>query len=319
MDELQHYALKQYREQKNPRVMQEAFDYLTAQIGPEEVEKTLRRFVQEFPPVAVYRGEITAEEYLRGETGGTPHHQIELEEMLMLWLANQNPAFEPYRELFDDTPLRQETAYPLVMTGMREFFAAQPTFGLDNQNLIDFLRLPALSSPDSLLAQLEFMRGRWGITLGQYLYRVLGGLDFIREEEKAIFTGPGPTLIPVFGEEGQRASMALFGPSGRQQLRFRAGARTLQPRSRLDAAPRVDRQEHLRLARSTLEEISTRHHAARSDPRRRTGSAAAQRLYGPVADRVVGAQPRLAEHQADDGQSRSGRLGLFADGLSHRR
>ncbi len=214
VDELQHYALKQYREQKNPRVMQEAFDYLTAQIGPEEVEKTLRRFVQEFPPVAVYRGEITAEEYLRGETGGTLHHQIELEEMLMLWLANQNPAFELYRELFDDTPLRQETAYPLVMTGLREFFAAQPTFGLDNQNLIDFLRLPSLSAPDSLLAQLEFMRGRWGIMLGQYLYRLLGGLDFIREEEKAVFTGPGPTLIPVFGAEGQRASMALFGPAG---------------------------------------------------------------------------------------------------------
>jgi len=214
IDELQHYALKQYRESKNPRVMQEAFDYLTAQIGPEEVEKTLRRFVQEFPPVAVYRGEIAVEEYLRGETGGTPHHQIELEEMLMLWLANQNPAFEPYRELFDDTPLRQDTAYPLVMTGMRDFFATQPTFGLDNQNLIDFLRLPLLAAPDSLLAQLEFMRGRWGITLGQYLYRLLGGLDFIREEEKAIFTGPGPTLIPVFGEEGQRASLALFGPAG---------------------------------------------------------------------------------------------------------
>ena len=214
IDELQHYALKQYREQKNPRVMQEAVDYLTAQIGPEEVEKTLRRFVDEFPPVAVYKGEITIDEYLKGATNGTPHHQIELEEMLMLWLANQNPAFEPYRELFDDTPLRQETAYPQVMTGMREFFATQPTFGLDNQNLIDFLRLPALSAPDSLLGQLEFMRGRWGIILGAYLYRVLGGLDFIREEEKAIFTGPGPTMLPVFGAEAQRASMALFGPAG---------------------------------------------------------------------------------------------------------
>jgi glycosidase len=214
VDELQHYVLKQYREQKNPRVMQEAFDYLTAEIGPEEVEKTLRRFVQEFPPVAVYRGEITAEDYLRGATGGTPHHQIELEEMLMLWLANQNPAFEPYRELFDDTPLRHETAYPLVMTGMREFFATQPTFGLDGQNLIDFLRAPALTAPGSLFEQLEYIRGRWGITLGQYLYRVLGGLDFVREEEKAIFTGPGPTLVPVFGEEGQRASLALFGPAG---------------------------------------------------------------------------------------------------------
>src|SRR5574342_539708 len=101
IDELQHYALKQYREQKNPRVMQEALDYLTAQIGPEAVERTLRRFVHEFPPVAVYRGTLTVEDYLRGETNGQAHHQIELEEMLMLWLANQNPAFQPFRELFD--------------------------------------------------------------------------------------------------------------------------------------------------------------------------------------------------------------------------
>jgi glycosidase len=213
IDELQHYTLKQYREQKNPRVMQEALDYLTAQIGPDEVEKTLRRFVDEFPPVAVYKGEIAIDDYLRGETNGTAHHQIELEEMLMLWLANQNPAFEPYRELFDDAPLRQETAYPQVMIGLREFFASQPAFGPNAQNLLDFLRLPALAAPDSLIAQLEFMRGRWGITLGPYLYRMLGGLDFIREEEKAIFTGPGPTLVPVFGAEAQQASLALFGPT----------------------------------------------------------------------------------------------------------
>jgi glycosidase len=214
IDELQHYVLKQYREQKNPRVMQEALDYLTVQIGPEEVEKTLRRFVDEFPPVAVYKGEITIDDYLKGATNGAPHHQIELEEMLLLWLANQNPAFEPYRELFDDAPLREGTAYAQVVVGMRDFFATQPTFGLDGQNLIDFLRTPALAAPGSLIDQLEFMRGRWGIMLGQYLYRVLGGLDFIREEEKAIFTGPGPAMVPVFGEEAQRASLALFGPAG---------------------------------------------------------------------------------------------------------
>ena len=214
IDELQHYALKMYREQKNPRVMQEALDYLTAQIGPEAVERTLRRFVHEFPPVAVYRGAQTVEDYLRGETNGQAHHQIELEEMLMLWLANQNPAFQPFRELFDDTPLMRETRYIDMMSGMREFFATQPAFGLDNQNFIDFLRLPALAAPESLSAQLEFMRGRWGIILGQYLYRVLGGLDFIREEDKAIFTGPGPSMIPIFGPEAQRASLELFGPAG---------------------------------------------------------------------------------------------------------
>ena len=28
--------------------------------------------------------------------------EVVLEEILLLWLANRNPAFEPFRELFDD-------------------------------------------------------------------------------------------------------------------------------------------------------------------------------------------------------------------------
>ncbi len=214
VDELQHYVVRAYREQKNPRVLGEALEWLTAQIGAGEVETTLRRFVDEFPPVAVYKKQITIDQYLTGETGGLTHRQMALEEMLMLWLANLNPAFEPFKELFDDEPLEKETAYPKMMTGMREFFAAQPTFGADNANLIDLLLTPSRVAPDSLAGQLDYMRGRWGVVLGQLIYRVLGGLDFIKEEEKASFTGPGPVMLPVYGPGAQQASLALFGAAG---------------------------------------------------------------------------------------------------------
>ncbi len=212
IDELQHAVLRVYRERKNPRVMQEALDWLTARIGPEAVETTLCRFLDEFPPVAVYKNKLTVEDFLAGETGGLTHRQTALEEMLMVWLANLNPAFGPFRELFDDEPLRTETAYPEVMAGLDGFFAEQPRFGPDDQNLIDLLRAPALAAPDSLAAQLEFIRERWGPVLGPLAARVWRGLDFIQEEEKAVFTGAGPARPPVFGPEAQAASLALFGP-----------------------------------------------------------------------------------------------------------
>ncbi len=70
------------------------------------------------------------DEYLRGATSGTAIARFGLQKPVVIcWLANQNPVVEPYRELFDDTPLRQETAYPLVMAGCEEFFATQPAFG----------------------------------------------------------------------------------------------------------------------------------------------------------------------------------------------
>ena len=120
--------------------------------------------------------------------------------MLLLWLANANPAFVPFLELFDDDDLARETTYPQIMGSLYEFFETQPRFGPENQNLIEMLHSPALAHPHSLPAQLEYIRERWAALLGDYLYRLLSSLDLIQEEEKAIFLGPGPALVYEFGD-----------------------------------------------------------------------------------------------------------------------
>lgn len=198
IDEILHYIVGLYREQKNPEVMRQALDWLVARLGKEAVDTALRKFADEFPSVAVYRREVTLEAHLEGETAGVPNRQIELEEMLTLWLAVMNPAFSPFLELFDDTDLKRETVYPQIISSLHEFFATQPTFGPENQNLVDMLRSPALAVSHSLSGQLEYMRERWGHLLGRYLYRLLSSLDLIREEEKMIFLGPGPARVYEF-------------------------------------------------------------------------------------------------------------------------
>ncbi|MFC2030386.1 alpha-amylase family glycosyl hydrolase [Chloroflexota bacterium] len=198
IDEIQHHMVASYREQKNPDAMQLALDWLEGAIGREAVDATLLGFAQAFPPISVYRLETGAVAYLEGETGGIPHRHILLEEMLMLWLANENPAFTPFGELFDDTALAEETAYPELQAALYDFFETQPPFGPENQNLIDFLQAPSRAHPHSLTAQLEFIRERWGLLLDGYLYRLLGSLDLVTEEEKAVFLGPGPSLVYEF-------------------------------------------------------------------------------------------------------------------------
>ncbi len=210
IDEILHYIVGLYREQKKATVMAEALDWLREAVGPEAVDKALRRFVDQFPPLTVYRQEMSVGEYLEGETAGVPHRQIVLEEMLMLWLANENPGFSPFRELFDDADLARETAYRQMMDQMHTFFETQPRFGPDNESLIDMLRGPSLASPHSLSEQLEFIRQRWGPLLGKYLYRLLGSLDLIAEEEKAIFMGPGPSRVYEFA--GLEAEYERFSP-----------------------------------------------------------------------------------------------------------
>jgi glycosidase len=198
IDEILHMVVQLYRQQVNPKVMQEALDWVGGMLGKEDLDHVLLLFAQEFPPLDVYRNSLSAEEYLNSTSDGVSNRQIAFEELILLWLANTNPAFTPFRELFDDSRLVKETAYEKLIPLVHAFFETQPPFGPDNQNLVDMLRAPAINAPQSLTAQLEFIRQRWGALLGKYLFRLLGSLDLIKEEEKVSFLGPGQARVYEF-------------------------------------------------------------------------------------------------------------------------
>ncbi len=203
MDEIMHHMLAQYR-QRHPQVEELVLQYLGSRVGPNAVERALRAFLQEFPPTAIYTRQQSVEDWLAAETEGRANSAVALEEMLLLWVTNQNTAAQPYQELFADNNLAAGTDYTLMMREMRNFFDTQPKFGPDQQNLIDMLRAPALANPHSLTAQLDFIRQRWGDVLGRFLYRLLSSIDLLKEETKLSFAGmgPGPVPIPVYGAGG---------------------------------------------------------------------------------------------------------------------
>ncbi|MDI6694341.1 MAG: alpha-amylase family glycosyl hydrolase [Anaerolineales bacterium] len=208
IDEILHQVVEEYRRQRNPRALEQAVSWLEEQFSRAELDEALLQFINEFPPMSVYRGQLAPQAYLqassvRSDGALVSNRQIALEEMLMLWLANENPAFQPYLELFDDADLERQTIYRRIFPALRQFFDTQPPFGPDNQNLMDMLRAPALYHPVSLAAQLEFIRSRWGGMLSFILVRLLSGLDLIKEETRPIFApgGPGPALVYEYGGE----------------------------------------------------------------------------------------------------------------------
>ena len=217
IDEILHYVVGLYRVEKNAQVVEQALNWLDEKLGKQKVDEALRKFADAFPTVAVYRREVELNIYLEGEAAGTPHRLIVLEEMLMLWLANTNPAFAPFIELFDDTTLEKDTSYPQIIDALHSFFDHQPVFGPDHQNLVDMLRSPALAVPNSLSGQLEYIREKWGYLLGPYLLRLLSSLDLMKEEEIAewrrmAFWGRAPAEVyEFFGmeEEPERFSFDL--------------------------------------------------------------------------------------------------------------
>jgi hypothetical protein len=224
IDEALHLVIARYREQRDARALLDALAWFEARMGNEALERTLLAFVEQFPPLEVYRGQCRSEEWLAASTAGVPHRAVALEELLMLWLANLNPGFKPFQELFDDRPLAQSTAYPQITAAVREYFETRPRFGPENQNLIDMLRAPALASPDSLAGQLEFIRRKWATLLGDFVQRLLTALDVLKEEQIAVwmrFHPPGRHFgAPLTFGDSSAAAIPTFTGIGHEYERF---------------------------------------------------------------------------------------------------
>ena len=199
IDEILHYMVALYREQVQADALEQAVSRLDDRLGTGRTGDMLHNFGEQFPPQAVYAGQMSVETYLQSREGAESCRALSLEEILLLALANLNPAFKPFLFMFDDKDLARKTVYPAAIQELQSFFAELPPFGPDGQSLWDLLRSPALACPDSLTGQLEFMRKRWGLLIGKFMARLLMSMDVLKEEEKPSFFGPGPSEAYNYG------------------------------------------------------------------------------------------------------------------------
>src|SRR5271169_6573531 len=196
--EIFHHLLRVYEETVNPNVFARALKHLDENVDHSSVQSTLREFIDEFPPIDVHRNVIHRDKYLKAKTGNKPHPEITLEEIILLSLANFNPAFLPFKELFWDERLRTNTKYSVILQELENFFRSEKSFGTQGITVLDLLRAPILASPDSLEGQLAYIKQHWGLLLGdRFLNKLLGAHDLIEEESKIIFHGGDvPTIVP---------------------------------------------------------------------------------------------------------------------------
>ncbi len=221
IDEASHALMARYRQQYDAEAITAALDWFGAQVGAENLDTMLLAFVEQFPGQSVMRGEVTPAEWLAGQTADMPHRAAALEELLLLWSANRNPAFRPYEELFDDRALAEKTVYRKVTARMKEYFATRPLIPLPGANAVSLLELldaPLHGAPASLSEQLALIRKLWRPLLGTSLDRfLLMAGEILREEELAIWM--------LFNPEAARAREAAerHRQTGQQQWPSIAG------------------------------------------------------------------------------------------------
>ena len=202
IDEILHYVCMLYRRNKVPTFMKDLLAELDKQFTKKEIDALLIDFINEFPPVEVYKEKCTAREYLSrtaidiGTGEERSNREQTLEELVLLHLANENAAFKPFLLLFGDTDLAKNKLYSKTWTSIKKYAKTQPTFGPFDHDLINLLKEPQSFAPESLKGQLEYIQKYWGEFLGEWLKRILAGMDTISEEEKAAWHGFGGGDLP---------------------------------------------------------------------------------------------------------------------------
>jgi|GEM_PF-3490 Uncharacterized conserved protein len=193
IDEISHFVFHLYRTEIFPQFSEKLFETAEGEIGEDAFKKLLLDFVREFPTSAVASGGMSEAEFLAASTEGVPNKFAELEEVLLLKIANENPAFSEFDELFGDAKLAENPAYGRFFDIAERFFAGNPKidFGGEKISVLDLLRAPFKASPDSLAGQLEFIRKNWGVKISaRFSKMLLLSADIIKEETKPVF-GPG--------------------------------------------------------------------------------------------------------------------------------
>ncbi|QEK01004.1 alpha-amylase family glycosyl hydrolase [Treponema phagedenis] len=194
IDEIFHYVCRLYRHDKKETFFIDAYVFIQQTLEKDKkpsLDSLLESFCTEFPPQAVYHEQTTVQEWLaqKDPASGIDNKYLALEELLLLKLANENPACAPFFPLFNDKKLAKHKGYKIFWKAFKQWSAANPPFGPEQKDLISLLKTPVEYAPYSLRGQLEYIKNHWAELLGDWLKLLLQGIDLIAEEEKAGWQG----------------------------------------------------------------------------------------------------------------------------------
>jgi len=200
LDQAFHFVIRDYEKFIQKNLFRSAFEWVSSKTPADYINRLMVDFALRFPSHSVFNGQYGAVEWLnRGSTPGD-NKFLALRELMMIFLANQNPANYQFRELFDRNYLEHQAFLDEVMDYLNDYFSKLHKASIGRPGLFAKLKEPMLHAPDNLYAQLEYVLYNWAELLPEdFVMRLLQGRDFIKEDYQLHGnTGGIPTFVPRY-------------------------------------------------------------------------------------------------------------------------
>ncbi len=196
-----NHLLDHYLENLYPGIEQSVVEHSGLDYSAGQLSSVLSRFVTLYPCADILCEKAAdSDAYLASDTPSLAKRRKATRELLLLKLALENPAARVLRILFHSRSLDEETPFIPVTDALDAEFRKAPPFIPFDLPILELLRMPARNCPDSISAQLEYIRDNWKALLPpRFLEEILTAFDLAREEERTRGGAPGPPEVLRFG------------------------------------------------------------------------------------------------------------------------
>jgi len=150
-----------------------------------QLSKTVKAFVKTFAGRPFLNKKVTQKSFLAKILSDVKETKLLLYEMIILYIAEINPATDRLKPLFDTTTFSKTSYYHNIMNILFSEFEKNPAFEGQKvtSNLKEFLLSPIKHNPNSLFDQLSFIIKNFGYLLPPEIYAdAIRSLDIYKEE-----------------------------------------------------------------------------------------------------------------------------------------
>jgi len=192
------HLIENFQDYYSPRLWDDLDLVLETQLGSNTYETTIKAILSWFPTPGIYQDSSSISTYFLSVAGIKEKRQALHKSILLILLAEDNPAIRKADGIFTTAELRTSPLYKPLQRVIESFFDTQSDSFSTGKSLLNMLRSPASFHPDSIHKQLTYIIQNWESILGEtFLKDLLTSLDRLKEEQIHHWFGSGYPENPL--------------------------------------------------------------------------------------------------------------------------